>query len=71
MSALPEKMNADEFLAWAEDRERRLELHHGAVVAMRRSELRTIPQRAKFFAPCGAPSNAPALPVASTSKGSE
>src|SRR5271163_3367074 len=27
-------MNADEFLAWAEGRERRLELHHGAVVAM-------------------------------------
>jgi hypothetical protein len=27
-------MNADEFLAWAEGREGRLELHHGAVVAM-------------------------------------
>ena len=35
MSALPEKkMNADEILAWAEGREGRLELHHGAVVAM-------------------------------------
>ena len=35
MSALPEKkMNADEFLAWAEGREGCLELHHGAVVAM-------------------------------------
>jgi Uma2 family endonuclease len=27
-------MNADEFLSWAEGREGRLELHHGAVVAM-------------------------------------
>jgi hypothetical protein len=35
MSALPKtKMNADEFLAWAEGREERLELHDGAVVAM-------------------------------------
>jgi Uma2 family endonuclease len=35
MSALPEtKMNADEFLAWAEGREGRWELHDGAVVAM-------------------------------------
>jgi Uma2 family endonuclease len=32
---MPEKkMNADEFLSWAEGREGRLELHHGAVVAM-------------------------------------
>ena len=35
MSALPKtKMNADEFLAWAEGHEERLELHDGAVVAM-------------------------------------
>jgi Uma2 family endonuclease len=35
MSALPKtKMNADEFLAWAEGQEGRLELHDGAVVAM-------------------------------------
>src|SRR5271169_77111 len=35
MSALPKtKMNVDEFLAWAEGREERLELHDGAVVAM-------------------------------------
>jgi hypothetical protein len=38
MSALPErKMNADEFLAWAEGREGRLELHHGAVVVTHNS----------------------------------
>ena len=35
MSALPKaKMNADEFLAWAEGQEGRLELYDGAVVAM-------------------------------------
>ena len=35
MSPLPKtKMNADEFLAWAEGQEGRLELHDGAVVAM-------------------------------------
>src|SRR5580692_2788760 len=35
MSALPKMtMNADEFLAWAEGQEGRLELHDGAVVAM-------------------------------------